>query len=69
MSPFLSRTVVVTPLPTKHNPLFYRAKYKSHIAYGRTAKEAVDRVSTRYYKHRITMRTILNAIGISLLPF
>lgn len=62
------RTVVVTPLPTKSRPLIYRASYKRYSAYGRTAKEAVDKVGRKYHNGKFSVRNILNSIGISLLP-
>lgn len=62
------RSVVVTPIPTKNNPLFYRASYKRFSAYGRTSKEAVDKVSRKYHNGKFSVRNVLNAIGISILP-
>lgn len=62
------RYIRVVPLPTKNHPLIYRASYKHHAAYGRTAKQAVKSVSRKYYNSKLRFRDILNGIGISLLP-
>ncbi|MFL6416807.1 MAG: hypothetical protein ACJ74Y_14180 [Bryobacteraceae bacterium] len=62
------RTVQVTPLPSKKHPIAYQARYKKFVAYGRTPKQAVDRVSQRYHDNRFRLRDIPNMIGISLLP-
>jgi hypothetical protein len=65
MSPIF-RTIRVTPIPTKNHPIAYRAKYRRYAAYGRTPIEAVERVKRQYYRHRITPKRILNAIGFGI---
>lgn len=62
MSPIF-RTVEVTPVPLIR---LYRAKYKRYTAYGRTPQAAAQRVSKLYYRHRITPKRILNAIGLGI---
>jgi hypothetical protein len=59
------------PLRVKYIPVvrLYRASYKDSAAYGRTPRQAVDNVRRKHHNTRLSPSNILNAIGISFLPF
>lgn len=60
------RSVRVTPLPNKNRPIVYRATYKKCVSYGRTPQSAVENVSRKYRRTRLTPTNVLDQVVSSI---
>lgn len=63
------RSVRVTPLPNKDHPIVYRASYKACVSYGLTPQSAVENVSRKYRRTRLTPINVIDAIAGSFIRF
>lgn len=47
----------------------FRATYRGYVTYGRTSKEAIDRVRAKYEDNRFRLSDIPHAIGYVILSW